>query len=102
MNREMRRLQAREERLQKKSEQEKKTPGRQASKEKSDLPFHRRVLKFFKEVRVELQRVSWPTRQQMVAFTAVTLITTISLTALVFVIDLGFREGVFTLLELLQ
>lgn len=102
MNREMRRLQAREERLQKKSEQDKKTPGRQAPKEKSDLPFHKRVLRFLKEVRTELQRVSWPTRQQMVAFTAVTLITTISLTLLIFVIDLGFREGVFALLGFLQ
>jgi preprotein translocase subunit SecE len=98
----MRRLQAREERLQKKSEQDKKTPGRQAPKEKSDLPFHKRALRFLKEVRTELQRVSWPTRQQMVAFTAVTLITTISLTLLIFVIDLGFREGVFALLGFLQ
>jgi preprotein translocase subunit SecE len=99
MNREMRRLQAREERLQKKNEQDKRTPGRQAPKEKSDLPFYKRVLRFFKEVRTELQRVSWPTRQQMVAFTAITLITTISLTLLVFVVDLGFREGVFAVLR---
>lgn len=102
MNREMRRLQAREERLQKKNEQEKRAPGRQAPKEKSDLPFHKRVLRFFKEVRTELQRVSWPTRQQMVAFTAVTLITTVVLTALVFLVDLGFREGVFALLGMLS
>lgn len=102
MNREMRRLQAREERRNKAAEDSRRTPGRQAPKQKSDLPIHKRLLKFLKEVRVELQRVSWPTREQMVAFTTVTLITTVALTAFVFLLDLGFREGVFSLLELLQ
>ncbi|MEX1286571.1 MAG: preprotein translocase subunit SecE [Acidimicrobiia bacterium] len=102
MNREMRRLQAREERRNKAAEAEKRPPGRQASKQKSDLPIHKRLLKFLKEVRIELQRVSWPTREQMIAFTTVTLITTIALTGFVFLLDLGFREGVFSLLELLQ
>ena len=35
----------------------------------------------------------------MVAFTTVTLITTVALTAFIFLIDLGFRRGVFSLLE---
>lgn len=102
MNREMRRLQAREERRQKKNEQDRRTPGRQAQQKKDDLPFFQRLVRFLKEVRTELQRVSWPTREQMVAFTTVTLITTVTLTLLVFVLDLGFRRGVFSLLELLS
>lgn len=101
MNREMRRLQAREERRNKKGEENKKTPGRQAPQKKDEsLNFFQRVAKFLREVRVELSRVSWPTRQQMIAFTTVTLITTVALTAFIFLIDLGFRQGVFSLLDL--
>ena len=60
----------------------------------------RRVLDFLHEVRVELERVSWPTREQMIAFTSVTVITSTALTLLVFGMDLGLREGVFALLRL--
>jgi len=103
MNREMRRLAAREERLAKKNEDQRRSAQRQASQKDDERPsFFARLGKFFKEVRVELSRVSWPTREQMVAFTTVTLITTTALTLLVFVVDLGLREGVFRLLEVFR
>ncbi len=96
MNREQRRAVARQQRQNQNVERKKKT----AAPKKDKAPFFKRVVTFFREVRIELQRVSWPTREQMVAFTIVTIITTSVLTAYIFGIDLGFRSGVFKLLEL--
>ena len=55
---------------------------------------------FLREVRTELRRVQWPTREQMVAFTSVTLITTTAVTLIVFVFDVVLKEGVLWLLDL--
>jgi preprotein translocase subunit SecE len=98
MNREMRRFSEKEERRQK---PEKKRPQRRGpgGKPIEAKPIYKRAWSFLKEVRVELERVSWPTREQMIAFTAVTLITTTVLTLLIFAIDLGLREGIFALLR---
>jgi preprotein translocase subunit SecE len=100
MNREMRRMMEREERRQKK--QEERQGGRQQSASQraasaqrrsgEKKPFFKRIVAFFHEVRVELKKVSWPTRDQMLAFTVVTLVTSIALTAFVFVLDFGLKE----------
>jgi preprotein translocase subunit SecE len=92
----MRRLQEREERLQKK--QGKRRPQKRPQKGQEQLGFFARVRRFLKEVRVELKRVSWPTRDQMIAFTTVTIITSTALTLFVFGLDFLFKEGVLLLL----
>jgi preprotein translocase subunit SecE len=96
MNREMRRLQEREERLQKK--QGKRRPQKRPQKGQEQLGFFARIRKFLREVRVELKRVSWPSREQMVAFTTVTIITSTAVTLFVFGLDFVFKEGVLLLL----
>ena len=50
---------------------------------------------FIKEVRQELRKVAWPTRQEMVAYTVVVLVAVVFLTSLVFGMDLLFSKGVF-------
>jgi preprotein translocase SecE subunit len=45
-----------------------------------------------------MRKVTWPTRDQMIAFTAVTLITSTVLTAVVFGLDVVMKEFVFWLL----
>ena len=106
MNREMRRLQEAEERRSKK--QEASGPSRaerraaalqartQAAERKS---FPRRIGDYLHEVRVELRKVTWPTRDQMVVFTSVTLITTIVLTGVVFGLDVVAKQFVLWLVE---
>jgi preprotein translocase subunit SecE len=37
----------------------------------------------------------WPTREQMIAFGTVTLVTSLALTGLVFGLDVGLKELVF-------
>lgn len=103
MNREMRRMMEREERRQKKQEQRQGGKTQSASQRAANLqrrsgerkPWYRRLIQFLHDVRVEMKKVSWPTRDQMVAFTVVTVVTSIVLTGFVFVLDLGLKELVF-------
>ena len=101
MNREMRRLMEKEERRQKKQQQKdggKKRPqptsaGRGRPGEPRQ-PLWKRFVTFLHEVRVELRKVSWPTRDQMIAFTTVTVITSVALTLVVFGLDVALKEVV--------
>jgi preprotein translocase subunit SecE len=113
MNREMRRLMEREERLQK-ANQGKGVPGKGARGPRSGgtgngatpggpvaerKPIWVRLATFFHEVRQELKKVSWPSREQMVAFTAICLVVTASLTLIVFALDVAMKEAVIALLQ---
>jgi preprotein translocase subunit SecE len=103
MNREMRRMMEREERRQKKQDERdgggKATAAQRAAaaaaRKGERKPLFRRLAQFLHEVRVELKKVSWPTRDQMVAFTIVTLVTSVALTGFTFGLDAGFKELVF-------
>lgn len=101
MNREMRRLTEREERRSKKGGGGRKGPitGKSGGGEKQGRLA--RIVQFMREVRVELKRVGWPTRQQMIAFTSVTLITTLALTLYTFALDFGFRRAVLNFIRTL-
>lgn len=104
MNREMRRIQEREERLQKKQDTGKDKASRRAAALQSKpqtterQSFFRRLGGYLHEVRQELRKVTWPTREQMIAFTTVTLVTCVVLTGVVFGIDVAMKEFVFFLL----
>jgi preprotein translocase subunit SecE len=92
MNRELRRLQAKEEKRAK--ERRSEAASRRRGRERVGFR------QFLAEVRTELRRVAWPTRKEVVTFTTVTLITTIAVMALTLVLDIGFKEGILQLLEL--
>jgi preprotein translocase subunit SecE len=104
----MRRLQEREERRQKKAESGGDKASRKASamaskgapnaERKSWLS---RLRNYLHEVRQELKKVTWPTRDQMVAFTTVTVITSVVLTFVIFGLDIVMKEAVFWLLDLI-
>ncbi|HBK84718.1 MAG TPA: preprotein translocase subunit SecE [Firmicutes bacterium] len=47
----------------------------------------RGMLKFFKEVRMELKRVVWPNRHQTLVYTAVVLAAVAFVTVLLYVVD---------------
>jgi preprotein translocase subunit SecE len=108
MNRQMRRLQEKEERRRKK--QDEAAGGRtnrraaavqarqQAPSEHKPLP--QRIRDYLHEVRVELRKVTWPTREQMIAFTTVTVITTVILTGIVFGFDVAAKQAVLWLVDL--
>ena len=113
MNREMRRLMEREERLQKR-DQGKGGPGKGPRAPRTGgtanagatggpvverKPIWVRLANFLHEVRQELKKVSWPSREQMVAFTAITLVVTGALTLIVFALDVAMKEAVISFLQ---
>jgi preprotein translocase subunit SecE len=97
-------MQEREERLQKKGDSSRDRAQRRASamQQKTQTTERRsiwaRLRTYLHEVRQEMRKVTWPTREQMIAFTAVTLITSAVLTAVIFGLDLVMKEFVFWLL----
>jgi preprotein translocase subunit SecE len=104
MNREMRRLMEREERLQKREQgngAQRKLPGgpNRGGPPVERKPWWMRLRTFIHEVRLELKKVSWPSREQLIAFTAVTLIVTTALTLVVFGFDILMKEAIFNLLQ---
>ncbi len=102
----MRRLQEAEERRRKKEQAGQSAAQRKASSMQNRAPetgerknFVNRVKNYLHEVRVELRKVTWPTREQMIAFTTVTLITSAVLTLVVFLFDIGAKEVVLWLVD---
>jgi preprotein translocase subunit SecE len=56
-----------------------------------------RLFRFLKEVVAELRKVIWPTRKQMVTYTAVVLVFVAFMVALIAGIDFGLARGVLAL-----
>ena len=50
--------------------------------------------KFLQEVRLELKKVAWPTRQELFSYTVVVMVAVTFLTLLVFGLDLFFAKVV--------
>ena len=95
MNRELRRLQAKE---------EKRARDRRKAQQGGQRPKRQRVgiRQFLSEVRTELKRVAWPSRREVVTFTTVTLITSGFVTLYTFGLDVVFKRSVLELVELIS
>jgi preprotein translocase subunit SecE len=106
MNREMRRLQEREERRKKSKDGAGGRASRQATavQARGKVPAERksivrRIAGYLHEVRLEMRKVTWPTREQMIAYSTVTVITSVFLTAVIFGLDVVVKEAVLWLVE---
>ena len=93
MNREMRRMSEREERLAKKAD---RNIGKFSGEKISRL---KRIANYILEVRTELKRVNWPSRDTLSTFTIVTIVTVITMTLLIFGMDFGFKNTLINLLS---
>ncbi len=51
------------------------------------MGFLQRTVKFLREVRTELRKVIWPSRQQTIVFTGVVLAATVIVASALYVID---------------
>jgi preprotein translocase subunit SecE len=92
MNRELRRLQQKED----KRARERRDARVQSRRRKERVGLRQ----FVSEVRTELKRVAWPSRREVTTFTLVTLITSGFVTLFVLGLDIGFKEGILQLLAL--
>jgi len=88
VNREMRRLQ--------KKEEERAQKRRQAGPRRRERASFRQ---FLREVRQELKRVAWPTREETTTFAVVVFIVTTVLTGVTFGMDFLFKRGVLFILD---
>jgi len=71
------------------------TPARDRDKDKVGL--FARLVRFLKEVVSELRKVIWPTRKQMVTYTAVVLVFVAFMVAVIAGLDFVLTKGVFAL-----
>ncbi len=90
MNREMRRLQEKEE---ERARKRRKAAPRPRSRDR--IGFRQ----YFREVRQELKKVAWPTREETTTYTVVVLAVTIILTVITFGLDFLLKNGVLQLLD---
>lgn len=98
MNREMRRLQAKEEERAKKKRADTSRPQKK-SKKTQDLSFFQRTVKYFREVRQELKKVAWPSREELITYSVVVFGMTTILTLVVFGLDWAFNKLVVNVLN---
>jgi len=96
MNRELRRQQARQERLDKKKgavTSRQQAAQRAADKTAPESAERRGLRQYLREVRQELAKVAWPDRQTLTTYTAVSLIFTVALTAYTTILDFAFKQA---------
>ncbi|MFN2490641.1 MAG: preprotein translocase subunit SecE [Actinomycetota bacterium] len=68
-----------------------KAPGAPARKERT------KPRQFVKEVAAELQKVAWPTRQEVVSYSLVVIVAVIVIASVIFVMDYVFTKAVLAL-----
>ena len=60
----------------------------------------RRVLQFLKEARLELKKVSWPTRKELVASTTLVIVVSVLFGVFLGLLDVLFFQSVYGLISL--
>lgn len=102
MNRQMKRMQERQERRAKASVAERReaatTSARRSAAPTEGKKKRTGARQFLKEVRQELRKVDWPSRRELISYTIVVLVTVIVMTTLVFGLDFVFSKLIFNVL----
>ena len=68
-------------------------PAPRQAKERTSPP------QYIREVRAELRKVAWPTRDEVVRYSFIVLVTLILLTAFIFGLDYGVAKVIFFLFD---
>jgi preprotein translocase subunit SecE len=94
MNRQMKRAQERAERQQKAAGVDRRAAPPTTTKRAAQQEKRKRtgVRQFLREVRLELKKVDWPTRKELITYTIVVLVTIVVLTAFVAGVDFVFSR----------
>ncbi|MDJ0792556.1 MAG: preprotein translocase subunit SecE [Acidimicrobiia bacterium] len=94
----MRRLQAKEEERAKKRRSGAPRSQKKGGKEEQ-LNIFQRIRKYLREVRSELNKVNWPSQQELRTYTIVVFSVTTVLTLIVFAMDWAFSRLVINFLD---
>jgi preprotein translocase subunit SecE len=65
-----------------------------ATKERGRVGIFGRLTRFVREVVAELRKVIWPTRKELLTYTAVVVVFVAVMLAIVALLDFGFAKGV--------
>jgi len=95
MNRQSKRLQAKQEKVGKKPAQPARRPAPASQKQQKEK--RKSFGMFLRDVRLELKKVQWPTRKETTAYSIVVLVTVVTMGAFVFVMDLVFSKMVLSI-----
>ena len=101
MNRQMKRMQERAERQKKRGGSERAAAPTAAAR-RAQTPEKRKragIRQFLREVRLELKKVDWPSRRELVSYTVVVLATLIVTTAYVAGLDFVFSKAILDLMS---
>jgi preprotein translocase subunit SecE len=74
-------------------------PGRRQPAARSPQKERPTVRQYIGEVRGELRKVAWPTRDEVINYSIVVFITLVVVTTIIAVLDWGLGEGLLTLFE---
>ena len=91
MNRQYKRMMKKDEERKARAPRQPKAPGAPTKKERT------KPGQFFKEVYAELQKVAWPTRQEVVAYSTVVIVASLTMAAIVFGMDFVFTKAILSL-----
>jgi preprotein translocase subunit SecE len=82
----------------KKEQQRKATTPRPTPKAAAQAKKQRtKPRQFVKEVIAELQKVNWPTRQEVASYSLVVLVSSVVIAAIIFVMDYIFTRAILSL-----
>ena len=59
------------------------------------------IIRYFREARGELQKVTWPTREESWRLTLIVLVATLLFSAFLWVFDTAFSNGIQALLDII-
>jgi len=83
--------------MQKQEAQKSRSPRPQVKPVGAPTKQRTKPLQFFKEVMAELRKVAWPTRQEVVAYSIVVLVSVVVIAAIIFAMDYVFTKAVLAL-----
>ena len=58
-----------------------------------------RFKKFFREVKAELKKVTWPTKKELISYTGVVFVAVIICATLIWILDTGFSGALKLFLQ---
>jgi preprotein translocase subunit SecE len=100
MNRQMKRMQERAERQQKRGGDRSTAPSVAARRQQvAERRKRTGARQFLREVRLELKKVDWPTRAELISYTIVVLATLVVTTLFVAGLDFVFSKSILDLLS---
>jgi preprotein translocase subunit SecE len=71
-----------------------KKPAKKNNKKKGTGGFFKKIARFFKDVVVELKKVTWPSRKNLISYTIAVIVFVVIMMAIIYGIDSGAAAAI--------